>query len=280
MCVCNWPCVSVIGHVCQCMKECGHDMVKQAFLLTFLMCLDFVLERWHSSCFLFFFSPPPPPPPCFCFLLLYGWKKKRTKKQTNDTPVRALVWWSAWVGGTHLPRGKKLSKTSKPWNHPKLSFDQFCNNKSMTPCQTTSPITLTGAATSVIFVTTKVLLQLTHVYFMCLSWQNTFKHVFAMTKHVFCCDKSTLVATKLLSQQISVATNTCLYKSMRVSWQNYICHDKHVFVTTKVLCRNKHIFVMTKDVFCCDNHMFVATKVCVRHDKIMFVATKIFCGGI
>ena len=41
---------------------------------------------------------------------------------------------------------------------------------------------------------------------------------FVATKHVFCCDKSMLVATKVLSRQ------------------NYVCRDKHNFVATKLLC--------------------------------------------
>ena len=52
-----------------------------------------------------------------------------------------------------------------------------------------------------------------------------------------------------------------------LSQLEYICRDKHVFVTTSILssrqkyvCRDKHTFVATKDVFCRDKHIFVATK--------------------
>ena len=88
---------------------------------------------------------------------------------------------------------------------------------------------------------------------------------FVATKHVLCRDKSMFaaterlsrqklclsrqnifVATKLLSCQIFVATNTCLSRQM-------FCRDKHTFVATKdVFCRNKSKF------------MFVATKVLSR----------------
>ena len=106
-----------------------------------------------------------------------------------------------------------------------------------------SPISLAGAATTIIFVTTKE------------------KHVFVMTKHVFCCNKSTLamkkllswqnenllwqnvfVVTKLLLWQIClsqqnyvkmcfVMTNTCLSQETCVSHDKRVCHD----ITTKIL---------------------------------------------
>ena len=51
-------------------------------------------------------------------------------------------------------------------------------------------LSLAGAATSIIFVATKVLSRQTHV---CHN-----KHMFVATKHIFCCDKSMLAMTKLL----------------------------------------------------------------------------------
>ena len=92
------------------------------------------------------------------------------------------------------------------------------------------------------------------------------KKMFVATKHVFCHDKSKLVATKLLSRQIFVAikillsrqktcfvaTNTCL------SRQKYACRIKTIvgtmFVETIVLSRQA-LFDETKDVFCRDKHM-------------------------
>ena len=81
-----------------------------------------------------------------------------------------------------------------------------------------------------------------------LSQQN-YTHVFVMTKHVFCCDKSMLAVTKplVLTKVFSGCnkTFTCL------SWQQF-CHDKHTFV------RTKHMFFCDKQKTC-DKHMFVAT---------------------
>ena len=58
--------------------------------------------------------------------------------------------------------------------------------------------------------------------------------MFVVTKHIFCHDKSMLVATKL--------------------------YDKHIFVVTKVL--SSQIFVVTNRIllrqkFCCDKLTFV-----------------------
>ena len=56
-----------------------------------------------------------------------------------------------------------------------------------------------------------------------LSWQAYFchdKHVSVMTKHVFCHDRSFVVASVLLSWQKSfVATNTCLLQRKWYLWQ-------------------------------------------------------------
>ena len=107
-----------------------------------------------------------------------------------------------------------------------------------------------GAATSIIFVVTKVLSWQSQVCRdktlvttkLCMSWQNNF------------------VTSKLLSWQIFVKTNMCL------SWQQF-CHDKHTFVMTK------DMFVMTKvslsrQNFCHDyKHTSVATKAVFCHNK-------------
>ena len=120
MCVCNWPCVSVIGHTCQCMKECGHDMVKRVFFLNLFDVFGFCFRTLAVVFFLSFFLFFSPSVAFFsCYFIVV---KKQTKKETNDIPVRALVWRSAWVEGTHFPRGRKLSKNLKPWSHPNLSF--------------------------------------------------------------------------------------------------------------------------------------------------------------
>ena len=120
-------------------------------------------------------------------------------------------------------------------------------------------LSLAETATSIIFAATKVL--------------SRQKHVFVVTKHIFCCDKCTLavtifvaifvcvfVATKLLLQQIFVVTNIIL------SWPN-VCHDKHTFVTTHV-CHDKtrllsqQKYACQNKAFCHDKHLLVTTNVC------------------
>ena len=127
-------------------------------------------------------------------------------------------------------------------------------------------LSLAGAATSIIFVITKVLswqnmsfvmtkVCLSQPNYVCrnkifLSWQKFCcgRHTFVATEDMFCHDKRRVFgATKVsLSQQIFVITKL-------LSQQTYFCWDKHTFVMTKdVFCsnkhvwRNKHVFVMTK----------------------------------
>ena len=98
---------------------------------------------------------------------------------------------------------------------------------------------------------------------------------FVATKHVFCHNKSMLVATNImLLRQARVSlfvTIKCL-----LPWQKYACHDKtfvmtntcllwQICVTTKIFCCGKHTFVVTKEVFCHNKH--------ICHDKT-FVMTK------
>jgi len=72
-----------------------------------------------------------------------------------------------------------------------------------------------------------------------LSWQN------------ICHDKHNFVVTKVcLSWQ-----NFFCNKHKYLSWQNF-CWDKNIFDK----CCGKHTFVATKDTFCHDKHMFVVTK--------------------
>ena len=90
---------------------------------------------------------------------------------------------------------------------------------------------------------------------MCLiSLAGAARSIIFATKHIFCHNKSMLVATKLLSWQ-----NTSF------SQQKYA----DISVVIKVLqwqfffLLSKHTFVKTKDVFCHDKHMFVATNTCL-----------------
>ena len=102
--------------------------------------------------------------------------------------------------------------------------------------------------------------------------------IFVTTKRLFCHDKSVLVltkvlawmflfvATKLLSQQIFAATNIIL------SWFFVCGHDKHTFVMTK------HLLSWQK--YACHDKSFVMTNMClswqkVYHDYHNFVVTNI-----
>ena len=156
-------------------------------------------------------------------------------------------------------------------------------------------ISVAGAATSFfvfVFISTNVLSRETRV---CRD-----KHVYITTKHVFCRDKSMLVATKLHDKIMFVMTKrlsrqTFVFVSTKdVSRQAYFCRNKRrvcvfrnksMLVATKALsrqtriccnknilsrqtafsrhnfCQDKHTFVATKDEFCRDRHVFVATKI-------------------
>ena len=69
--------------------------------------------------------------------------------------------------------------------------------------------------------------------------------VFVTTKHVFCRDKSMLVALSrpncVYRGKTFVATNTCFVStSIPLSRQKTFCRDKHMFIATKVcLSRQK-----------------------------------------
>ena len=78
-----------------------------------------------------------------------------------------------------------------------------------------------------------------------------------MTKHVFCRDKSMLVATKVLSQQkYFVATNIILSRQK-------FCHSKHAFVETKDTFHwNKHV--------CCVKHMCVETNILSQQNRYLW----------
>ena len=66
---------------------------------------------------------------------------------------------------------------------------------------------------------------------------------FLTTKYIFCHDKKTLVTTKLLSPQ------------------NYVCRDKHIFVTTTHICHNKYLLQQTEF---CRNKSFVVSFVMTK----------------
>ena len=101
-------------------------------------------------------------------------------------------------------------------------------------------VSLVGAATSIIFVTTKVLSLQTR-----LSWQTC-------AWHAFCHNKSMFIVTKLLLQQ------------------NYDCHDKYLsWQTFWVLSWQKYFATTTK---ICDR-TFVTTSILLLRQKTRFVMT-------
>ena len=146
---------------------------------------------------------------------------------------------------------------------------------------------LVGAAVSIIFVATKVLLRQTcvcrnkihllsqqkyaccveHIFVMTklLSWQIFVATNIIVSRRKFCCDKLTLVVTNrcLLWQNMAFCCFCCDRYLLR---QAYFCRDRKYFVATNIIllqqkfCHSKHIFVMTIDMFCHDKHMFVLTK--------------------
>ena len=77
----------------------------------------------------------------------------------------------------------------------------------------TGSISMVGTATSMIFVTTKVLSPQMHV---CGD-----KHLLVMTKHIFCCDKSMLVATTNTRLSRQIVMTEVLSKHMFD--KNYTC---------------------------------------------------------
>ena len=169
-------------------------------------------------------------------------------------------------------------------------------------------VSLAGAATSIIFVTTKVSSQQKFCHNKHVSWQNT---SFVATKVCYICmgtcackrggGKSEkeyhwreLPQASFLSQQkfchnkhVSwqntsfVATKVCLLQQQKMSWQNYVCCNK-AFVTTNIWC-DKLVFVTTNFVMtnmcllqqkhACHDKRFAVTKSCWLQQ--IFVMTKL-----
>ena len=86
--------------------------------------------------------------------------------------------------------------------------------------------------------------------------------------HIFCSDKSMLAMTKL------VVTKLCL-SQQNIFVATNICHDKHVFVTTKALSQQMMCFTCLswQKYVCCDK-TFVTTELCLSQQ--IFVMTKLF----
>ena len=104
-----------------------------------------------------------------------------------------------------------------------------------------------------------------------------------LSRHVFFHDTSMLVAIKLLSRQIFIATSLLLSRqifiatSLLLSRQTHFCRDK--------TCRNKGMLVATNTCLSRQKYFVVTSillsrqktylcKTCVCHDKHVFVATK------
>ena len=129
-------------------------------------------------------------------------------------------------------------------------------------------LSLVGAATSNIFVATNVLLRQTRVCYnkhvcydkTCLLSRQKYgcqDKTFVPTNIFLLRQKHNFVTTKLLPGQAFVATNMCCNNKTKnrtkqktsflaCLWQRNFCHDKHMFVVTKIFCSNKYNFVATK----------------------------------
>ena len=79
-------------------------------------------------------------------------------------------------------------------------------------------------------------------------------------KHDFCHNKHLRQNTSL------AATKVCLPRQ-NFCCNKIVCHDKHVFVGTKVLSRQAY--------FCCDKRCVLSRQTCVCHDKSKLVMTKL-----
>ena len=140
------------------------------------------------------------------------------------------------------------------------------------------------------------------------------KHMFVMTKHIFCCNISMFTVTKHLLQQNYVCCDKIFLSQQKTSvpllrqkrhvllWHTCVCHDQEFvatklcffatnichnksFVMTKIclswqkFCHDKQSFVATEDMFCQDKQAFVPQQTCVCHNKTFvmtsFVATKV-----
>ena len=101
-----------------------------------------------------------------------------------------------------------------------------------------------------------------------LLWQAYFchcKHVFVVTKYVFCCDKR--VMTNICRDKSFLLTDTFLLRQKFCRGKHNkrvmtnICRDKSFLLTDTFLlpqkfCRGKHTFVTTKAVFCHDKRLW------------------------
>ena len=129
------------------------------------------------------------------------------------------------------------------------------------------------------------------------------KHMFVMTKHIFCCNISMFTVTKHLLQQNYVCCDKIFLSQQKTSvpllrqkrhvllWHTCVCHDqefvatklcflRQIFVTTKVLSWQKYVchdksFVMTSKVLLQQKTCFVRTNKCLCHNKHVFVTTKL-----
>ena len=115
-----------------------------------------------------------------------------------------------------------------------------------------------------------------------LCWHYVY-HRQVVTKHVFCCDKSMLVVTKVLlrksygccnkiflsQQNFCHGKHNFVATSILLLWQTHVCSDKtHVLSWQKYACWDK-TFVMT-NIFFCDKG-FVSTSILLFPQKMCSV---------
>ena len=123
-------------------------------------------------------------------------------------------------------------------------------------------VSLVGAAISIIFVATNVFVFVVTEYFC-------HDKTFVVTN--ICRDKPVFVVTKVLSQQAYFCRNT----SLLLSRQTHVCCDKSKLVATKPLSRKNYVYwllswqkyVCHDKHFCCDKRHVLSWQTCVCHDK-------------
>ena len=104
----------------------------------------------------------------------------------------------------------------------------------------------------------------------------------------FCSDKNMFVVSKVLSQQAYFCHNKrcvllrqkrCIVATkLSLSRQNF-CHDKIIFAVTNI-CPDKHTFVMANDVFCHNKHMFVVAKLFSRQKWYLWQLPPMIAGAM
>ena len=123
----------------------------------------------------------------------------------------------------------------------RLTWPTWANQfKSVSRRAWISNLSMAGAATSIIYVTTKKIVTTN----TCLLWQNTsfVATKVCLSRQSFCCHKHIFVTTQLLSRQTFCRNKlTFLTTNTRLSRQNYVFwSDKSMLVTWQTRVPDRH----------------------------------------